>query len=118
VRKNDPLLIRCVIPRPIAFPLLKLDFTRNGPGQERFADRWKPQRIYGRRQGDDPRFYVPPRLATTKPQAFPAHIALVGFGRRCFWNRHKQKNARYHGIGRDGYSIKIAQFVTNPKLMA
>jgi len=30
--------LRLSDPRPVAFPLLKLDLTRHGPGEERFAD--------------------------------------------------------------------------------
>jgi hypothetical protein len=52
------------------------------------ADGGKVQRVDYRRQRDDPGFDVSPCFAETDGEAFPANIALKGFGRRCLRNRH------------------------------
>jgi hypothetical protein len=58
-------------PRSLVFAFLKLDITRNVPCEERLRDGRKMHCVGGRRQIDDPSLNVPPRFATTDPQAFP-----------------------------------------------
>ena len=80
-------------PRPFVFPLLKIDLTRHGPCEERFADGGKVQPIDHRRQRDDSGINVSPRLAGTMEQTFPAHIAFETFGRSRLGNCHDQKRS-------------------------
>jgi hypothetical protein len=75
-------------PRLIAFALLKFGFAGNAPSEERFADGRQRDHFHVARRSDDPGLDVAPGLATAGHQTFPAHIALEGFGRRCFRYRH------------------------------
>src|SRR5437762_2939583 len=89
--KERPSLDPMGNPRPVAFPLLKLSLTRHGPCNEWFADRGKMHNIDDARRSDDARFDVSPRFPATGTQTFAANIAFVGFGRRCFGDRHEEK---------------------------
>src|SRR5947207_13240682 len=47
--------------------------------------------IYDARRSDDARFDISPRFTATGTQTVAANIAFVGFGRRCFGDRHEEK---------------------------